>query len=364
VRFEINGRPAVEYEVAGKSGELPLVYLSTVIDGERARHHLVSWSAAERYARTRAAMRQAAASFRESAKPRAERPRIDLVFNWPERMTSSATVRTKSSKRGEVTEMQARAVTTVKPLGEDELLISGKLVDRRFTPSMKDAGKARYLEGVMREATTDMPDYVVDRDGDFVRIENLAPYLKRLEEALVKGLPEGPEEARAKARDLVRSIVSEESLNASLQDEWNNVVGNWAGGSYVPGESYEMHLIYQSPLLGDRTFPMVVMQQLAGRAACRKGASPHSCVRLLQTSRVGDPSFTRATRAFVRKTVGGDVSIDQAEVVKTVEVIADPKTLLPYRTVVNETKTFVVSAKGEAPRTSVETRETVTTYSY
>lgn len=66
----------------------------------------------------------------------------------------------------------------------------------------------------------------------------------------------------------------------------------------------------------------------------------------------------------MRKTVGGDVSIDQAEVVKTVEVIADPKTLLPYRTVVNETKTFVASAKGEAPRTSVETRETVTTYSY
>jgi hypothetical protein len=45
-------------------------------------------------------------------------------------------------------------------------------------------------------------------------------------------------------------------------------------------------------------------------------------------------------------------------------VIADPKTLLPYRTVVKETKTFVVSAKGEASKTSEETEESVTKYSY
>src|SRR5688572_23227699 len=363
-RFALNGRPAVEYEVAGKSGALPLVYLSTVVDGERARHHLVTWSVAERYGSSRSTMREVAATFRESAEPRPEKKRIDVVFNWPERLTSTASVRTKSNKRGEIIEMQARAVATVRPLGEDELLISGKLTDKRFVPSTKDKEKANYLERVLREATADIPDYVVDRDGDFVRIENLAPYLKRLEEALVNGLPEGPKEARAKARELVRSIVREDMLNASLQDEWNNTVGNWAGGSYVPGETYEMHLSYQSPLLGDQTFPMVVTQELAGREACRRGAAPNSCVRLVQTSRVSDPRYTRATTAFVRKTIGAEVTVDSAEVMKTVEVLADPKTLLPYRSVVKETKRFVVSAKGEAPRTSEETHESFTTYSY
>jgi hypothetical protein len=68
--------------------------------------------------------------------------------------------------------------------------------------------------------------------------------------------------------------------------------------------------------------------------------------------------------AFVRRTVGAKVSIDKAEVLKRVEVIADPKTLLPYRTVVRETKRFVVAARGEAPRASEETRESVTTYTY
>jgi hypothetical protein len=263
-----------------------------------------------------------------------------------------------------VIEMQARAVTTVRPLGEGELLISGKLTEKRFSPALKDRNKAKYLERVVQEATTDVPDYVVDRDGDFVRIENLAPYLKRLEDALVTGLPDGPKEARAKAEELVRTLVTERLLTAAIEEEWNMVVGNWANGSYVPGEVYELHLSYQSPVLGDRGFPMVVTQQLAGREACRKGAAPESCVRLVQVSRVSDPSFNRAMSAFVRKTVGGDVSIDKAEVVKSVEVIADPKTLLPYRSVVKERKSFVVSAKDEAPRTSEETKESVTVYSY
>jgi hypothetical protein len=56
--------------------------------------------------------------------------------------------------------------------------------------------------------------------------------------------------------------------------------------------------------------------------ACRKGAAANSCVRLVQTSHVSEPQFTWATSAFVRKTVGGEVSVDAAEVVKSVEVIA------------------------------------------
>jgi hypothetical protein len=363
--FTLGGRPAVEYEVSGASDKLPLVYLSTVVDGQHARHHLVSWTLAERYSANRGAMREVTASFRESAERRAERTRTDLTFEWPERLTSTATVRSKSSKRGEVIEMSMRAVSTVRPLGEDQLLISGRVTDKKFTPAMKDKGKANYLERVLKEAMTDVPDYVVDREGEFVRVENLAPYLKRLEDALVAGLPEGPKEGRAKAQELVRTLITEQSLSALVQDEWNNIVGNWVDGSYVPGEIYELQQRYQAPALGEQTFPMQVTQQLAGRQACRKGAAANSCVRLLQTSRVSDPAFRKAMSAFVRKTLGTeDVSVDKAEVVKTVEVIADPETLLPYRTVVKETKSFVVSAQGSPPKASEETHESITTYSY
>ena len=362
--FSVDGRPAIEYEVVGRSGNLTLVYLTTVVDGQRARHHLVAWTPGERYGSNRDGMREVAASFRESAQKRSAKLRTDLIFDWPERMTSTATVRSKSSKRGETIEMSMRAVSTVRPLNDDELIISGKVTDKKFSPALKDKGKADYLERLLKEAMTDIPDYVVDRDGEFVRTENVAPYLKRLEDALVNGLPDGPKEARARARHLVNTLITEESLNALVQDEWNNIVGNWADGSYVPGEVYERQATYQSPALGEQTFAMRITQQLAGREACRKGAAANSCVRLVQVSRVSDPSFAKATGVFVRKTVGADVSVDKAEVVKTVEVVADPKTLLPYRTVVKETKTFVILAKGQAPRTSEETSESTTLYSY
>jgi hypothetical protein len=363
--FTVNGRPAVQYTISEGSSEFPLVYLSTFIEGEHARHHLIAWTLAERYGANRAAMLEVADSFRESAKRRTAKQRTDLTFNWPERMSATALLRSKSNKRGEVTEFSVRAVTTVRPLGEDHLLISAKVTDKKFSPALKDKGRAGFVERVLKEVTTDIPDYVVDRDGEFVRIENLAPYQKRIEDALVNGLPEGPKEARAKAQELVRLLMTEETLSALLLDEWNNTVGSWADGSYVPGERYELQQSYQTPALGDQSFPMQVTQQLAGRQACRRGAAANSCVRLVQTSRVTGPDFVKAMSAFVRKTLAAEeISVDKAEVVKTVEVIADPKTLLPYRTVVKESKSFVVSAKGESPRTSEETEESVTTYSY
>lgn len=362
--FTVGGRPAVEYELSGGI-DFPLAYISTVVDGQYARHHLVSWTLAERYGANRDSMRAAAASFRESAQRRAARSRTDLSFDWPERLTATATVRSRSSKRGEVIETSMRAVSTVRPLGEDELLISAKVTQKKFTPALKDNGKANYLERVLQEATTDIPDSVVDRDGEFVRVENLGPYLKRLEDALAQGLPEGPKAGRAKARQLLQTVFNEKSLSALMQDEWNTLVGNWADGSYVPGELYELEQRYQSAPLGEQTFPMHVTQQLAGRHPCRKGAAANSCVRLVQISRVSDPGFVAAMSAFVQKTVGTTVvAVERAEVVKTVELIADPKTLLPYRSVVKETKSFVVSAKGTAPKASEETQETITTYSY
>jgi hypothetical protein len=108
---------------------------------------------------------------------------------------------------------------------------------------------------------------------------------------------------------------------------------------------------------------MSVTQKLAGNVPCQAGGKANSCVRLEQTSRVADPSFTNATNQFVRKTVGGDIVVDNVDVVKTVVVITDPKTMLPYDVHVTETKNVVVSADGKS-QTSKEDQESRTVYAY
>lgn len=362
-RLTVNDRPAVEYEISGAFDGTRMVYLSTAIEGRHAKYNLVAWTLAERYSANRNAMRAVAASFRESATRRAPTPRTSLSFNWPKRLTATASFHNRKEKRGEVSELRAQMVTAVRPSGDDQLLVSSRVTSQKMTTNAKDAKKTDFVQQLLKEATTNLPDYVITGDGDFVRIDNLGAYQQRIEAAIAKGLQDAPEAGREKARQLVGKLLSEEALAAMIQDEWNNIVGNWAGSSFAPGRNYEFVLSYQSPALGNQAFPMQVSQQLKGSTPCHAGAAARSCVRLLQTSRVSGPEFTRATDRFVRATVGGGVKVDSIEVVKTLEIVTDPKTLLPHKVESREVKTVVVTGDGKS-QTSKEIEESGTVYSY
>lgn len=362
-QLAVNGRPAVEYEFSANLDDTRLAYLSTAVEGRHARHHLIAWTSAERWGSNRDGIRAAVASFRESDTRRAATPRTELAFKWPKRLTSTVSFHNKGEKRGEVTELRGEIVTTVRPGDNDQLLVSSRAISRKLTTGSKDKARTDYLQQVLKEAMTDLPDYVISGDGSFVGIENLGAYHQRIEAAILKGLPEGPEAGREKARQLVKTALSEQVLAAMIQDEWNNVVGNWSGGAYVPGRNYEFLMFYQSPALAGQVFPMTVTQQLKGYTPCHAGAAAKSCVRLLQTSRVTGPDFTRATDRLVRKTVGRGVKVDSVEVVKTVEVVTEPKTLLPHSVRSQEVKTVVVTGDGKS-QTSKEVDETSSTYSY
>lgn len=363
-QLTINGRPAIEYELSGYFGDARIAYLSTVMEGRRAPyHHLITWTSAEFYRANRGMMRDIVASFRESATPRAAKRRTDLTFNWPRQTKAKVVFYHKENKRGESFEARGQGVTTVRPLGNDHLLVSTRVTRHRMASDAKDKGKADYMQKLLQEATTGVPDYVVTVDGDFVQVENLAAYRQRIEKALLKGLPGSSREVREKAQQMVKSALSEEILAVSIQDEWNNAVGSWVGGSYVQGEAYRFALQYQAPALGNEIFPMSVMQQLTGNVPCRTGAKAKSCVRLVQTSRVADPSFTEATNRLVGQTVGGGVAVDSVEVVKTVVLVTDPKTMLPYDVHTTEAKNIVVSAGGKS-QTSKEVQESRTVYTY
>jgi hypothetical protein len=223
--------------------------------------------------------------------------------------------------------------------------------------------KEAYLQTVLKAALTDLPDYVVDMDGEFVRIENLTNYHKRIQDAITNGLPKDEPQATAKAKELVESLLSEEVLAASIEDEWNNVTGNWAGSSYAVGEKYEFTVPYHLPVLGNGTFSMVITQQLAGFVPCHAGAAASSCVRLLQSSRVSGAEYTKAMNQFIQKTFGRDFTVTSTEIVKELEVITGPETLLPYRTHKKETKRVTVQAGGTS-ESSEEVEESSATYRY
>jgi hypothetical protein len=361
--LKIGERPAIEYELRSQDGDTAIVYLSTVVEGASARYHLIAWTVADG---DLAGLRQVMGSFRESAARRAGVERVQLVFDWPQRLKSQASFQLKSSKRGEQYEMRGESQMSLRPAGQDELLVSTRVTRHQLSGALgggQDKEKEAYLQSVVKATLTELPDYVVNTDGEFVRVQNLSAYHRRVQDALLKGLPAGKPEAHAKARQMVQSMLTEERLAVSLQDEWGNLVGNWAGGSYAPGQTYRFTVPYQAPALEQRSFPMQMTQQLVGHVPCHAGAKGQACVRLLQTTRVAGPEYTQAMSDYVRKTAGGDVRVTEMEVLATVELVADPETLLPYTTSKKETKRVTVSAGGRSS-SSEDVKETSASYRY
>lgn len=373
-KLTFHGRPAVEYEITGRIGEDRFAYLSVLVDGRAAKHHLVGWSLEAGYKANRSALRKVAASFRESAKRRAARERIELAFDWTGLTESRFSHQGKHSKRGETFELQTSGTTTIRPRGEAQLLISTQVLDYSMntSPNAKDKNKDDYMQNLLQQTMTQIPDYVVGIDGSFAGIENMGAYYARVEQALLTGLPGESTAVQAQAKQYLKRLISEEGLNLTLQDGWNNHVANWAGGAYAVGETYTYASQYQAPALGDTPFPMTITQQLTGRVPCHKEDPQTGCVRLVQISRVSDPGFNQAMNRFVNKTLkdlAGEkadkagVAVDSTEIVKTVTLVADPRTMLPHEVITSDVTTTVVREKGRA-ETARDVNESVTRYMY
>ena len=369
-KLTIQDRPAIEYEITGRLGDIRLSYLSTVVEGRTAIHHLIAWPLAEGSQADREAQRELVASFRESTKQRQVRERIDLDFNWPRKADAKFDYYSKKTRRGKTSEIRMSGTTRIRALGENQLLVSTRVADYKMAGD--DKARNNGLQNVMQQALSGIPDYVVSDDGAFVGIENVDNYLGRLEQGLLKALPGDAGEMQQKVKKLLRSLVSEATLTQSIEDEWNNQVSNWAGGSYAVRERYAYAAQYQSVALGKAVFPMTITQRLLGRVPCRGGEKAKNCVLLEQVSKVADPAFSKAMHAFVSKTVksfAGDkasevnVAVERAEFVKTVALVTDPKTLLPYAINTSKVTTVVINDQGRT-ETTQDMEESSTRYAY
>ena len=368
-KLTVNGRPAIQYEIRGGVGKDRFVYLLTAVDGKRAKHQIVATISEGDYVAHEPDLQKAIRSFRESPKKRPAKERIELVFDWPSESRSTFTMQSRNTDRKGTHEFQMNGVTTVRPLKNDELLVSTQVTDFKVGPG-KDAEQDDFMQTLMQQATTEMPDYVVNADGEFVRVENLRAYYKRLEATMMNAVPEDSKEARKAVKALMKTAFTEDTLITLIQDGWNKQVQDWAGASYAVGETYTYETPYQMPALGDAVFPMRVSEKLVGRVPCQPADKAKSCVKLVQTSTVSGADVNRAMQAYlahVFKEMAGDeapeVAVDGFEVVKTVTLITDPDTLLPYEENESEVKTTRLRVNGEK-QSGKEVSETVARYTY
>ncbi len=358
--LEINGAPAYRHVVTGDIGEMRLTYVSTVIRGAAALHHVIGWTAASDYPQEGKVLDRVIASFRESPDPRPPRRRISLSFAWPESLQSAVNFHRKSVSRGQTSEIKAIYLTTVRPGDENELVVSTRTMSRNAGAAQPIAGD--YGRALVKQLGAEIPDYVVSRDGEFIRVANLSAYQRRVEDALVSSLPADAMGQKDRILALLKPGLTEKFLAASATNEWNKTIGGWVGSSYVPEQTYRFNETYYSPPLGDTPFVMNVSRRISGFASCT--SSKPGCVVLLQTATVAGDDFRLAMKRFLEKALGHEVRLQQITVVKHMEIIAEPDTLIPHRLRSSE-ETIVVmeDADGKIHR-SRETEDTNVTYNY
>jgi hypothetical protein len=356
----INGMEAYRYVVTGDIGNERLTYVTTVVGGRRAMHHLIGWVAADGYSGDQHILNRIAGSFQESEFTRPARQRVALHFGWPEQLQSVAAFHRKSVKRGKASEVKAHYLSTVRPGDQDELIVSTRVVKQDVIAG--DDAKHDYLGRLLKQMTTEIPDYVISNEGEFVRVDNLSAYQHRIETAVVSELPVDVKGREAEILAIVRPSLSEQFLAAAVTDEWNKTVGSWVSSSYAMGETYHFKEEYYAPSLSEKPFAMAVSRQIAGYAPCTGNDS--ICVKLMYIATVSGEDIRAAMARFLERTVGEPVNVKRVSVVRKREIIAEPDTLIPHRSRSTEETVVVIEDRNGKAHTSRDTQETRVTYSY
>lgn len=288
----------------------------------------------------------AAGSPAQEAAPRAVSDEAP-TFAWP--VPSSAVVIKEVEKASVKAKMRSRLAVSAEEGGG----LRARMSDFEFleingndvtTPEMKEA------LAPVQTMTQAVPDLLVDGKGNYLHIDGIEAMIERA----VKF--QGESKGRSKAAneqilELMRSPMMIELLQHSCSVDWNTWVGGWIGFDSAPGR--ETVGTIDMPMMGG-TLPAKVTRRHLGAVAEHAGH-----VRLSSVLVAEGPEATAAFIAMMQRVAeqpgGRPFAGDRLEAVRAetaLEVITDPRTLLPLRA--SRTKTIRITMQGEEPQEQVE----------
>lgn len=290
-------------------------------------------------------------------RPPAAPDTVKLRFGWrPGTTAQIETTRFQEQRSASVDTMRSRTTYRMHVAPHDDgLLIS--YTDFTFP----DADTTDERTSIAEQAAAIVPKVVVDSAGGFVRVEDVAGVRARLDTLMTRML--APEEA-ASAREGLADLVTEEALAGLAAQEWNAIVGRWAGRDVVMGEDYGFEEEAALPMIPGAVVEMISTFSIARRTSCDEGAGGSDCIEIRLVSRA-DPDAVRAILAqFTERllaTPGVGIAFESFEMENEMVLVAEPGTLQPHRVSMSKSMGGVFTAQGE--RGDVSQRE-VRTYRY
>ncbi len=198
------------------------------------------------------------------------------------------------------------------------------------------------------------PSILVSRDGAFIDIVDAEGRAATVREELAAAQEELPPGMGG----VLEGFADVEALRRTAEEQWRGVVGWWVGRTATAGETEFSTLTQQLPVPGLDAIEVDVEMTMTGRVDCVQESGANDCVELVVLGRPTEASLTAAMAGLVGRMteqMGGMVSpgqlaIDEWALETETRLIAEPETLVPYRSeiVVEQTMTMAVMGMSQS----------------
>jgi len=260
-----------------------------------------------------------------------------------------------------------RATYTLRTLAHpDGLLI--EYTDFRL-PDFQPAGgpQTEFADELVERLAGILPSFVVSPEGEMLRLENVAQLRAQMDSLfapVLAQLGDVPPELRA----LMQSLLGDEALTASAAQEWNLLVGTWVGGALEPGAVYGYEAEEPVPLIPGASVPMEYEFALTERTPCTEDTKATDCVVLEMYSAPDPEAMRKLLEEFLRRlapeTLPGAIAFEELDILNTIVVILDPRTLLPHYLYTEKAVEGTIRGPGGEVQQISQVDERTSTFTY
>lgn len=198
-----------------------------------------------------------------------------------------------------------------------------------------------------------VPAFVVSGDGSYRRVEAVDVARRNIESVFGKidSMPHPH-------KQIFTNLASEAGLSAITQDYWSVLVEFWRNRSFGK-DPIELVNTTAVPQLGGGSLDLKIRMTSGGPVPCNKADTVSRCVLLHSVS---EPDAMQVAQ-ILKKATNVEMRVTGYAMKQSLSLVADPKTLVPYRLSISRAIDTEMSMQGRAAKTS-ERNERVYTFTY
>lgn len=294
---------------------------------------------------------------------------VTLNFAWPDNLKAKISYFYRKSRRDgrapRIMTVYGTYDAIVRPV-KDGLRLSAENSNLRLKAEGYPPGPQSKLRRFIARTAGRQPAIVVDRSGQFVRLDNVKQYQEMIEDGLNKAFADSPAALRAKIANAVAPTLTEEQLQAVVISDWNRIVGAWLEAVLDIGDLYQLKFKRPVPVLGNASIALVTDIRFVKRAPCSARDRAAKCVELYMRTMADDKAVAKAIEKRTAALIGGGgpaVFVKTFNTSETIRLLTEPNTLIPHRMHSIKNTTMTVETEGKA-RTVEQVNELKVAYTY